>query len=190
MSWFKSTAYVLTGLALWGCGFEPLYGKRNARDVIAEFAYVQVAPIDDRVGQQLRNELLQRLYAGGRAPAVKYRLTATLTESTSSLAVKKSSLATRANLKMTASYSLAWVGPLHERPARSPLLKKADGDPQLTDLDEGALLTRSDAVTVSYNILDSEFATLMAERDARERAVRSLSEDIRIQLAVYFDRQQ
>ncbi len=44
--------------------------------------------------------------------------------------------------------------------------------------------TRS--ITVSYNILDSEYATLAAKKDARIRAVRELSEDIRTQLSVHF----
>ena len=40
----------------------------------------------------------------------------------------------------------------------------------------------------SYNIVDSQFATFISERDARERALRELSEDIRLRLATYFAR--
>ena len=42
-------------------------------------------------------------------------------------------------------------------------------------------------VTVSYNILDSEFASLLSEKNARERGVRELSEDMRTRLGVFFD---
>lgn len=157
---------MLAVLALTGCGFEPLYGKRGQRDVITEFAYIDVAPIKDRVGQMLRNELVQRLHAAGRAPAARYRLVTDLSETTSSLAVRKSALATRANLKMTARYQLFGAG------------------------DEAAVVSQQESVTVSYNILDSEFATLMAEKDARERAVVVLSEEIQIRLGIFFDRQR
>ncbi len=166
MSLFRAIALIAAGAALAGCGFQPLYGKRDRGNVITEFAYVQVAPIKDRVGQRLRNELVQRLHAAGRSQVVKYRLVTELSESTSSLAVQKSALATRANLSMTASYMLLSAG------------------------DGSSLINASEVVTVSYNLLDSEFATLMAERDARKRAVVSLSEDIRVRLGIYFDRQR
>ncbi|MEK9723917.1 MAG: LPS assembly lipoprotein LptE [Rhodospirillaceae bacterium] len=147
-----------------GCGFEPLYGTRAQGNVVREFAYIHISPIKDRVGQQLRNELRWRLHATGRSQVAKYTLSTELKESTASLAVRKSAFSTRANLTMTAAYRL---------------VDAASGE---------RIYSASDTVTVSYNILDSEFATLMAERDARERAVRSLSEDIRIRLGVYFER--
>jgi hypothetical protein len=39
-------------------------------------------------------------------------------------------------------------------------------------------------------MLNSEFATLMALKNARQRVVRELSQDIRTQLGVYFSRPQ
>ncbi len=45
------------------------------------------------------------------------------------------------------------------------------------------MLTGSLHSTNSYNILDSEFATLVAENDARDRALRSIAEDIRRHVA-------
>lgn len=41
----------------------------------------------------------------------------------------------------------------------------------------------------SYNVVDSQFATLSAQRDAEERAAVELSEDIKLRLAIFFDRQ-
>ena len=38
----------------------------------------------------------------------------------------------------------------------------------------------------SYDLVDSDFATLSAESDARKRAVRQISEDIKIRLGIYF----
>lgn len=157
----------IAALGFWvlaGCGFQPLYGKPGGNGVVREFAYVAVAPIRERTGQQLRSELVQKLRLAGRAPFVKYRLTVRLKESTRSLAVRKSAFATRANLTLRADY-------------------------RLEAAEDGAtLLEQQQQATVSYNILSSEFASLMAERDARKRAVKSLSEDIRVQLGVFFDR--
>jgi len=115
----------------------------------------------DRVGQQLHNELERLLHPGGAAPRYTSRLQAELKESTSSLAVKKSAFATRGNLTVTANYILR---------------ETSTGQ---------TLLSASNAITVSYNIFSSEFETLMAEKDARKRAVRELAQEIRIRLGVY-----
>jgi hypothetical protein len=40
----------------------------------------------------------------------------------------------------------------------------------------------------SFNILRDEVATLSAEQDARQRALRALSDDIRLRLGLYFQR--
>ena len=152
-------------MAISGCGFEPLYGSRGETKVINNFAYLRVAKIKDRIGQQLRNELLHQLHSAGRASTTKYELFATLQENSSSLAVRKSAFATRANLTVTAKFKLLPEG------ASKPLLDS------------------SQEATVSYNIYNSEFATKIARREAQMRAVKSLSKDIVIQLAIYFERQ-
>ncbi len=148
-------------LALGACGFQPLYGTQSDTQVIADFSRIQVAPMKDRIGQQLHNELERLLHPNGAAAKYSYRLNATLKEATSSLAVKKSAFATRGNLTMSTNYSL---------------LKSATGN---------SLISASNAITVSYNIFSSEFETLMAEKDARKRAIRELAQEIRIRLGVY-----
>jgi len=158
---FKRAFLVLIGLTLAGCGFQPLYGVRDNTRVIEDFSFITVAPMADRLGQQLQNELERLLHPNGKAPRERYRLNAELTESKSSLAVKKSAFATRANLEVTAKYILT---------------QSYIGDNRFAS---------TNSITVSYNIYDSQFATLMAEKDARKRAVRELAQEIRIRLAVY-----
>ncbi len=156
-------AFVLVALfGLAGCGFQPLYGDRADFTIADKFAEVQVAPIADRIGQQLHNALVAQLYVRGRTEKPSYRLNTLLSETTASLAVRKSTLATRANLKMTARYKV---------------LNTADGR---------QIMAATSTATVSYNILDSEFGTLMAEKNARERAVQQLANDIRSRLAAMF----
>ena len=89
---------------------------------------------------------------------------ATITESVATLGVRKTAFATRANLTVKAQYRLVSL---------------AGGE---------TLVSGDNSITVSYNILDSEYATQAAEKDARARAVRELSEEIRTRLGVYFAR--
>jgi len=153
--------FALFGLT--ACGFQPLYDERGNFFIAHQFAKVQVAPIADRTGQNLRNSLITQLYARGRAERPSYRLDTKISETTStSLAVRKSALSTRANLKMTANYSLTKISNGFE------------------------LISTSSTVAVSYNILGSQFSTLIAEKNARERATQRLAEDIFSRLAAMF----
>ncbi|MEQ8826152.1 MAG: LPS assembly lipoprotein LptE, partial [Parvibaculum sp.] len=114
-----------------------------------------------RVGQQLHNALLDGLSPRGPRGEQIYRLVVTLDESIASLAVQKSADATRADLSLSSSFTLM-------------------------DLRTGAqLYTGNSRATSSFNILNSEFATLMAEKGARDRAVRQLGDDIRLKVAIF-----
>lgn len=147
---------------LGGCGFQPFYGNSFGANAPNEFAAIKVKPIPDRVGQQLHNHLLSLLNPGGKPLKPRYTLAATMSESIASLGVRKSAFATRANLTLSVSFQLSPV---------------SGGE---------SLLSESEAIIVSYNILESDFATLMAEKDARARAVRELAQAIRTRLAAHF----
>jgi LPS-assembly lipoprotein len=146
-------------LALNGCGFRPLYQSGGGSDETA-LATVEVARIKDRMGQQLRTLLSAKLAPQGRSPRTDYKLVVTLTESKAKLAIRKDDTATRANLTIRAKFSL-----------------QALHNPRLGTFEGSALSTNS------YNILTSDFATLSAERDARNRALRTLAEEIRLRVA-------
>ena len=120
-------------------------------------------PIKDRIGQQLYNNLLVRLNPHGQNPQPRYALTIKLSESKSELAVRKTAFATRANLEVTAGFTLF-------------------------DYQSGKNVTSgTSSISVSFNILASEYGTSVAIKDARTNAVRELAEDIRIRLGVYLD---
>ncbi len=163
--WSFRTIFLLAALGfLGGCGFQPLYGKSFAAYGPEEFAAIKIRPIQDRIGQQLHNHLLSLLNPGGRPKKPRYVLTATVSESVASLGVRKSAFATRANLTLRINYRLS----------RIP--------------GGGTVVAGKEAIIVSYNILDSDFATLMAEKNARARAVRELAQAIRTRLAAQFTR--
>ena len=161
----KLPIFILACCFTAGCGFQPLYGVRKNSPVIDEFAKIHVVPIKDRIGQQLRNELLHQLHASAMQNRAEYKLVTALWEDTQALAVRKSAFATRANLTMTATFHL------------------------ITDANNTRVLSAIEKTTVSYNILDSEFATLIAQHDAQERAIKSLSKNIVVRLGVFFNRQ-
>ena len=151
---------------LGGCGFEPLYARRDDAAAAGELASIKVARIDDRAGQHLRNLLLDRLNPGGAPNKGQYTLTVTMGESRQDLAIRRDETATRANLLISASYELYEV---------------ATGR---------ALFRATSTVTTSFNIVRSDFATISAENDARRRGAREISDDIRTRLAVYFNRRR
>ncbi len=166
MWWCRTFVLLVAVAVLGGCGFRPLYGGARQAGTPVELAAIAVKPIADRIGQQLHNHLLDLLTPGGRPRHPRYSLSVELSESIRRLAVQKSEFATRANLSLNATYNLT------DMPTRETIL-------------EG----RSVVVT-SFNILSSEFATLMAEKDARTKVVRELGDDIRTRIAVFFVRRQ
>jgi len=164
-----AAAIVLAGAlsVLAGCGFQPLYGKPGGASGIGatdQLAAVRVAPLPDRAGQQMHNLLRDRLNPQGQPIRPRYLLEVRLHELRENLGIRVDETATRANLTVVASFALRESG-------------------------TGELLYRSDArSTNSFNILTSQFATDVAENDARERALRELADSIRTRLGIYFSR--
>jgi LPS-assembly lipoprotein len=149
------------------CGFEPLYGQRGVSggSVVDEFAQVRIAPIAERAGQMLYNELRDRLNPRGKPATPRYLLAISLVETRQELAYRGDETATRANMDLIATYVL-----------RHTVAEGDEGEEQV--------ITHGTArITTSYDILDSQFATLVSINDARARAVRVLSDDLQARLA-------
>ena len=71
--------YSLAALGLLtGCGFKPIYGTAGPANIIAQLSTVQVVPIKDRIGQQLRNLLLDRINPRARPANLSYKLSVQL----------------------------------------------------------------------------------------------------------------
>jgi LPS-assembly lipoprotein len=86
-----------------------------------------------------------------------------LTESKSTLAIRLDETTSRAVLEIQATFTLRQVN---------------DGKP---------LYNGHSRATTSYNVVNSDFATVNAESDARRRAIRVLGDDIKLRLASYFN---
>ncbi len=154
---------LLAALGLGACGFRPLYG--TAADGTSSFddlETVQIDPLPDRVGQQLHNLLRDRINPRGQPREPRYVLRISLSERREALAIEEDETATRTNLRLSARFNLV-------------------------ELDSNAVVFKGFSNSInSYNIVESQFATYVSEQDARERALRELSEDIRLRLATYF----
>lgn len=159
-------ALLLLPLLLAGCGFQPLYGDRSAGGAVAapEMAQISIAPIGDRAGQMLRNELRDRLNPEGVPAQPRWRLDVTLKETTTDLVILRDATSTFAKYVGDAN----WV---------------------LIDLsnDTPAVKGRSRRIA-SYSISSSEFASLQAEADARRRVVTAIAEEIQLRLGLHFNR--
>lgn len=160
-------AVALLGAGTGGCGFHPLYARgpaEQATEASRELAAIRVPPIGDRIGQQLRNYLSDRMTPQGRARQARYILEITLDKSVQDLGIRKDATATRANMVVTANFKLSVIGD-EERPS---------------------LVNGVARSVASYNILDAQYATIVAEKDAEVRAVHQLADEMINRLALYF----
>jgi len=176
MSWFESRGRLrpkaglgllalVCGLALSGCGFRPLYGEDEAgSSTFDSLETIQIAALPDRTGQQLHNLLRDRINPRGQPNRPEFVLRIRLTEKTERLAIAQDETATRANLRLRANFTLTKV-----------------------KSNEVVMKGKSNSAN-SYNIVDSQYATYVSRNDARDRALRELSEDIRLRLATFFAR--
>jgi len=161
----KRVVAPMIALTLAACGFQPLYGNSGAPGpgVGATLSAVYVEQIPDRVGYELRNDLLDRLDATGNASEARYRLKLFLFEKEDPVLFQPNTAITRYNYTLTVHYDLV---------------------PK-----EGADAVKSGDVTAfaAYNVAAAPFlyATVTAQRDAKNRAANEIAERIRTELAVY-----
>jgi len=147
-----------------GCGFRPLYGRKSFGEVDAQLAQVKVGIIPDRTGQQLHNYLLDRINRKGRPANPDYLLSVDVKIESVRQAFEPDETATRAKLVFTANFRLQEIAT------------------------EKILLKNFARSVTSYNIVTSAISTRSAELDAIDRAAREVSNEIRMLLALYFQR--
>jgi len=151
-------------VVLAACGFQPLYGDAGAGNNIGNtLSTVYVEQISDRVGYELRNDLLDRLDATGNPSTSRFRLKLFLTEKEDPIVFQPNTNITRYNYTLTAHYDLMPTA--------------------------GTETVKSGDVTAfaAYNVAASPFlySTVAAQRDAKNRAANEIAERIKTELAVY-----
>jgi LPS-assembly lipoprotein len=165
MSWSKRGALALVALALPGlaaCGFRPLHAGSEGEAVDRELAAVNVEAPRDRIGQVIKNFLLDDLNPRGVSEPSRYDLFVRLRRARNALLIQQRDDITRYDLAVAAFY-------------------------ELRRQDDGKVLYRSAARRIaSFNVRRAPYATEISEVNAEERAARELSHLIRTQLALFF----
>jgi LPS-assembly lipoprotein len=147
-----------------GCGFRPLYGSYGFGSE-AELSGVYIGNIPNREGQELRNFLVERMNPRGTAASPAYSLNVSLRQLRQELGIRRDETASRANLRVFADYTLE-------------------------DNETGKTILKGQSVAInSFDILDQEFATVLAERDARTKALRTIADDITTKVAIFLTRE-
>ena len=157
---FRFLISVLTALAVSACGFHPLYGTIGGGPGI-NMSSIYVTPIPERVGYELRNDLLDLFDSMGQSEGATYRLDIVLKTEKVALGFLNNAEITRYNYYLTARYEL--ISTATNKPVKSGIAR----------------------TITSYNVVTSPYATVVAEKDAQSRAARDVAETIRTELAVY-----
>lgn len=124
---------------------------------------VSIGSLNGDQGIALRNALIDRFYNHGYPTSPRYQLTALIEETTRDIVIQKNDTTTRSQLVMRATYQLV--------------------NAQTREVvDKGAIRAAS-----SYNILPSQYSTLITQNDARDRNVRELADKITTRLAVVLE---
>lgn len=146
------------GLLLAGC-FQPLHGSTfGGGETRAKLASVDVAPIPDLTGHYLEEELRFAFTGGNPAGPTRYRLRVTLAETVAAAAVNSSSgRAEAASLQVRAKYALE-------------------------DMTGHTVLEGNAVASAAIDRLRQRFAGLRANRDARIRVARALSDIIQTRI--------
>jgi len=162
----RFAAIGVLSLALAGC-FQPMYGELpvgggpSLRDALRD---VEIAEIEGRVGQEIRNDIIFELTGGDGNPAgAPFRLTMTISTRTQTPIVDPTTGISQIDtVGLTVNYRLIDIA-----------TKKL-------------VLTDSALARVSVDRSMQRFARLRGIRDAENRAAKEVAQQIRARLATYF----
>ena len=153
---------IFASLALLGlsaCGLQPMYAGGGNGAVAQGLAAVDVPAIPGRAGWLVRNELVDRLGAGGNAPA-RYRLDVRLDDQLEGLGILGDDTVSRERRTLRARY-------------------------QLVDVSSGEILLDATAGSdAGIDVVSSEYAVIAAEQTALENLSREVADRIVARIAL------
>ena len=150
------------------CGFEPVYKTNPSSNSEASLkvllGQINIPIISGRIGHKLRNYLIHDLGSNSGIKNHQYNLLIKIETDKSPLLIQDDDKVSRYNLNLIATFVLI-------------------------DTHKKSTIYEAHARSVgSFNVVSSEFATLMAEKDAENRAARELSAEINSLLIAFFSR--
>lgn len=162
----RAALAILAGIALAGCTVQPLHAPQSHAGLVQSpaLASVYIEPVNERVGQELRNHLIFLMNNGSGQPAnPAYGLVLKVRTVRKNAAVVQVSTSdgepTARTVTVNASY-------------------------KLTRSDDGTQISsRRTIASASYDVSLQEFANTRASRDAENRAAREAAEQLRALIA-------
>lgn len=163
----KILTLVLGLFALSGCGFTPMYAKNGTNQALQDtFSGVNVAPIPDRLGQIVRNHLLDRINPYGGPANPDFILQIALEQKNEGFGFRSDESITRNSFILEANF-------------------------QLIDAISGKVVFEGLVRSVhSYDVVQSDFANFSAEQDAEARTALQVSELVTARLGLFFKSKQ
>jgi LPS-assembly lipoprotein len=164
MTLFRNlTVLTFALLTLSACGFTPMYAENSAGEGVPEdFASISIAPIQDRIGQVVRNHLLDRINPYGQPAVPQYVLRVSLQESVEGFGFRSDEAVTRESFTLTAVYQL---------------VEQSSGDVVLQD---------ELRAVQAYDVVQSDFANFSTQQDAEARTAQQVADLLTARLGLYF----
>jgi LPS-assembly lipoprotein len=161
----RGPVLTLAAALLGACSVQPLYGPSNfveAGPLAADLTRIAVAPVDDRVAQQVRNRVIFQMTGGKAIVDPLYRMTLSVTSrqfGTGITAIEASQVYT---VDVGATF-------------------------KVTRIDTGAVVVEGTARgSASYNRVNQIFANTRAKIDAENRAAEQAGNLIAVRVAAAF----
>jgi hypothetical protein len=151
-------------LALTDCGWQPLYADPETGPAAADLRGIEVAPINERVGQRLEMALRNSFNPEHESAPRQYVLKVTLNLVFSDSGIQSQGLGTRGIVAGSASYKLTEV--------------KTNKDLQFNSLH----------AFESFDIEANGYSTVVARDDAYTRIVEEIRHEIVARLTIYFQK--
>ncbi len=155
------------------CGFEPLYVERTSSSqwyyngqfdtsIKDQMASVKIDLIQDRIGQLIRNDLLDKLTPKGEPKQPKYILSVTkINKQEIDQALRNDITATRKKVIYKVTY----------------VLKNAE---------HKTLINGNSVAYTGYDILRDPYSTTFAQKKIEKNAAKIIANDISLRLGAYF----
>jgi LPS-assembly lipoprotein len=148
-----------------GCGFKPVYGidsAGKAPSASAQMAAIEIPVMPNRLGQQMRNMLIDSLHPKGADTDYRYKLAVSVSEAVVNLGLQSNSTSTRGQVRLTVKYAL-------------------------TDTEKGQVVLKETLRTsTGYNILINQFSSVLSQDDAETQGLQQIADDMTLHLAMYF----
>lgn len=163
MKYLALIAGFVISASLTACGFQPIYSEYRGNAVSTELSQIEVAPIKARdIGREVYTNLINEFGADPAGSASPYILKIALEEVSEGLAFEEDAAVTRYNYQLFGDYRL------------------------IDRVTNKVLFAGSSRSIAAYNVVDNQFATLTAKRDAKARAAKDLSQAVKLRLSLYF----